>query len=357
MVTNVQLSEIRKYADRFEAVGRDLRRCSEDILSVKRGLRRKLVAEAQFENAFRKVLQELQRECISVSSLRITLESIAACYEKTETGNAGLLGAVHSRDPGADNSSAADPAKSFDDPGLLDPGVREYPGDIYLRLGEIVVLLYSKDMTQEELEQLARKILPEMPSKKDHYNRNLMMPEEKLPRNANEAREMGWNDGVAASCHQFTSNNRSNQKWVSPDGRYEVIFNSMGTRVVDADEDRGTYNFGDPSKDSCGHFVLDVIPWLIYGNSEADSTTFEQRRDAFFKDGAVDIVSEKIRETEDLKDRTVRKVTDKVEEIRENTEMEIERIKSYTEEKISDMKEDYNEFKDTVESYINSIFH
>ena len=170
-----------------------------------------------------------------------------------------------------------------------------------------------------------------------------MMPAEALPCDPDEAREMGWDNGVAASCHQFTSKTRSNQKWVSPDGRYEVIFDPEGAKVIDADEDRGTYNFGDPSKDRMGHFVLDVIPWLIYGNSAADSTTFGQRRDAFFRDGAVDLVSGKAGEVMDQKDQAVRKVK--------------ERAESYAEEKITDMKEDYHDAKDVLNLYFDCLFH
>ena len=330
MVTNVQLSNIRKCADWYDAVGRILRRCSEKVLSVKKGLRRKLVAEAQFENAFCRVLEELQTECISVASLRTALEDAAACYERTEKENIGLLGEGHSQFP-AGSIRAAELARSFDDPGLC------------VRLGEVMALMYAKNMTQEELELLARQILPEMPSKKDHYNRNLMMPAEALPCDPDEAREMGWDNGVAASCHQFTSKTRSNQKWVSPDGRYEVIFDPEGAKVIDADEDRGTYNFGDPSKDRMGHFVLDVIPWLIYGNSAADSTTFGQRRDAFFRDGAVDLVSGKAGEVMDQKGQAVRKIK--------------ERAESYAEEKITDMKEDYHDAKDVLNLYFDCLFH
>lgn len=342
MVTNAQLSNIRKCADWYDAVGRILRRCSEKILSVKKGLRRKLVAEARFENAFCRVLEELQTECISVASLRTALEDAAACYERTEKENIGLLWEVRSRFPSG-GIRASELARSFDDPGLCDPGVREYPEDIPLRLGEVMVLLYAKKMTQEELELLARQVLPEMPSKKDHYNRNLMMPAEALPCDPDEAREMGWNNGVAASCHQFTSKTRSNQKWVSPDGRYEVIFDPEGTKVIDADEDRGTYNFGDPSKDRMGHFVLDVIPWLIYGNSAADSTTFAQRRDAFLRDGAVDLVSGKAGEVMVQKDQVIRKVKECAE--------------SYAEEKITDMEEDYYDAKDVLDLYFDCLFH
>lgn len=341
MVTNVQLANIRKCADWYDAVSRNLRRCSEKILSVKKGLRRKLVAEARFENAFCRVLEELQTECISVASLQTALEDAAACYESAEKDNILLLGEVHSRLP-AGSLRAAELARSFDDPGLCDPGAREYPEDIPLRLGEVMALLYVKNMTQEELELLARQILPEMPSKKDHYNRNLMMPAEALPCDTDEARKMGWNNRVAASCHQFTSETRSNQKWISPDGRYEVILDPEGERVIDADEDRGTYNFGDPSKDSMGHFVLDVIPWLIYGNTAADSTTFEQRRDAFIRDGAVDLVSGKVGEVMDQKDQAVRKVK--------------ERAETYAEEKITDMKEDYHDAKDILNLYLDCLF-
>ena len=107
------------------------------------------------------------------------------------------------------------------------------------------------------------------------------MPEEFLPSSQQEAAAWGWDDSVGCDCHQFTSPDRSNVKYVSPDGKSEVIFSSDGS-VVTASEDYGTYNFSSPLHDPIGHFYQDVVPWLIWGNDEIDSTNVSQRLEALF---------------------------------------------------------------------------
>ena len=77
--------------------------------------------------------------------------------------------------------------------------------------------------------------------------------------------------GPAASCHQYTSPNKSNVKYVSPDGHREVIFDEKGKIVLDS-RDVGTYNFS-PSGTiggSIGHFFADMLPWIIFGNDDDD---------------------------------------------------------------------------------------
>ena len=98
-----------------------------------------------------------------------------------------------------------------------------------------------------------------------------------LPRSPQEAIDLGWYgpntdpQGPSAGCHQFTSPDKSNIKYVSPDGHREVIFDSNGNMVVDP-KDVGTYNYclsgtfwGD-----IGHSGLDILPWIVFGNSDED---------------------------------------------------------------------------------------
>lgn len=118
------------------------------------------------------------------------------------------------------------------------------------------------------------------PTKEEHFSRNDNMPVESLPKSPNEAKSLGWDNGVASDCHQFTAGDTRNEKWVSPDGKFEVIFNAEGDMVT-ASEDYGTYNFCSPNEDPIGHFVYDVIPWFIWGNAEDDKTTWIQRVKAF----------------------------------------------------------------------------
>ena len=80
--------------------------------------------------------------------------------------------------------------------------------------------------------------------------------------------------GPADDCHQYTAKDGPNQKYVSPDGHREVIYNSAGYIVLDP-RDIGTYNFCPSnelwySKESLGHLVIDIIPWIIFGNDDND---------------------------------------------------------------------------------------
>ena len=107
----------------------------------------------------------------------------------------------------------------------------------------------------------------EIPDKEKHYDRNRLMPVESLPQSPELAVESGWDGSVGAACHQFTSPDRSHS---------EVIFDHCG-HIVTAPEDYGTYNFTDSRQDSVGHFYQDVLPWLLWGNDETDSTDMRQR--------------------------------------------------------------------------------
>ena len=110
-----------------------------------------------------------------------------------------------------------------------------------------------------------------------HYNRNDNMPIANLPQSPEEAEAWGWDDGVAANCHQYTAPDGTvNTKWVSPDGHYEVIFDSNGN-IVTASEDYGTYNYCDPNSHPIGHLIFDVVPWYIWGNAPDDSTSVMDR--------------------------------------------------------------------------------
>ena len=95
-----------------------------------------------------------------------------------------------------------------------------------------------------------------------------------LPAKKDEAVVRGWLssedlNNPQADCHQYTSPNKSNVKFVSPDGHREVIYNYAGNIVLDS-RDIGTYNFS-PSGTlfgSIGHFFADMLPWLIFGNDD-----------------------------------------------------------------------------------------
>ena len=125
----------------------------------------------------------------------------------------------------------------------------------------------------------------EIPSKEVHYGRNQFMSD--LPQSPEIATECGWDDSVGVACHQFMSPDRTNIKYVSPDGHSEVIFDHDGNIVTDS-EDYVTYNFVDSRQDPAGHFYKDILPWLLWGNDEKDSTDMHQRLKALIVYGGIE---------------------------------------------------------------------
>ncbi len=75
-----------------------------------------------------------------------------------------------------------------------------------------------------------------------HYGRNQY--NFNLPKTKGEAEARGWKTELA-DFHQNTlePNEAPHIKYVSPDGKREVIFDHTGNVVITADEDVGTYNY------------------------------------------------------------------------------------------------------------------
>lgn len=121
-------------------------------------------------------------------------------------------------------------------------------------------------------------IIQSYPTEEEHYNRNTNNPD--FPDEFDEDYFSDWDDSVSADCHQFTAPGKDNVKYVSKDGMYEVIYDQNGFEVTDP-RDVGTYNYISPIYDPIGHFIVDVIPWIMYGNSPDDTTTPKERWDAF----------------------------------------------------------------------------
>ncbi len=111
--------------------------------------------------------------------------------------------------------------------------------------------------------------------KEKHYERN--KHNVNLPQNQAEAIEWGWEPEVA-DCHQNTSSkDKPHIKYVSPDGKHrENIFNYDGDEVITAVEDEPTYNYASPDW-PLEHGVLDILPWIRYGNEPEDPTTWYKR--------------------------------------------------------------------------------
>ena len=77
-------------------------------------------------------------------------------------------------------------------------------------------------------------------------------------------------DRVESIYHQMGSGNENNEKFVSPNGHNEVVYNENGCLVTD-EANQGTYNYAGPrTLGGLPHVVLDVIPYMIFGNSPSD---------------------------------------------------------------------------------------
>lgn len=97
------------------------------------------------------------------------------------------------------------------------------------------------------------------------------------------------------ALHKFDQQS-GNVKWVSRDGHqefvvretvsgYEILRDTADAAKAAHSKNLGTYNFilfkDDGSLAEYAHFALDVMPWLLHGNTENDTTTVVERGAAF----------------------------------------------------------------------------
>lgn len=131
-----------------------------------------------------------------------------------------------------------------------------------------------------------------------HYLRNRLNKD--LPQNDADAAKRGWRKLSAkdSSMHQFhREDGVKNSKWVSPDGHREVVFTGKGENqhITHDPRDQGTYNFFDPKKHPIGHATLDVLPYMLWGNSADDGTTLYSRTSESiknFRDKTIDTLDD-----------------------------------------------------------------
>ena len=135
----------------------------------------------------------------------------------------------------------------------------------------------------------AKYIASEIPDKETHYNRNENQAGvETQYETLEEYKKAGWEVNKGDACHQFTSEKREHVKYNSPDGKQELIFENKNddAKVVTAPEDMGTYNFAPHRpkerfdiavRSMVGHFIKDMVPWFIWGNTPEDTTTYSDR--------------------------------------------------------------------------------
>ena len=110
-----------------------------------------------------------------------------------------------------------------------------------------------------------------------HYDKRKEL-NNNVPKTLDEAlAKEGADDSISAACHQFTAEFGPNVKVCWKDGT-EGIYDYNRDLVLDP-RDIGTYNFVVPNSpiDSVLHGVVDVFPWIIFGNQDDDTTWMYQR--------------------------------------------------------------------------------
>ena len=128
-----------------------------------------------------------------------------------------------------------------------------------------------------------------MPSQEEHYSRNEnnIVPDEDELMSIVEGKNEDWVavDDKFNKYHRFTNGTQGeeaqyNKKYLSKDGRYEVIIcydpeNVSDPYVVTDPNNIGTYNYGPGT--GVNHFFKDVLPYYIWKNSVDDTTERWQR--------------------------------------------------------------------------------
>jgi len=98
-----------------------------------------------------------------------------------------------------------------------------------------------------------------------HYNRN----QHNQTISYKDLKREGWDGSVPAYFHQQGPGNEGNQKFVSPDGHSEAIFDQFNQPVTDP-VNGPTYNFQDPRSNPIGHFFDDMLPYFMWGNTPCE---------------------------------------------------------------------------------------
>ena len=88
-----------------------------------------------------------------------------------------------------------------------------------------------------------------------------------VPPSKAAAQVAGWTQMSPArsALHQQGPFGKDNTKWVDDSGQCEAVYDKSGSLVTDT-LNGGTYNYASPYTDPIGHVMLDVIPYLLWGN-------------------------------------------------------------------------------------------
>jgi len=112
-----------------------------------------------------------------------------------------------------------------------------------------------------------------------HWRRNMANNDYENEADANA----NWGDPLPtwqSTTHQIGKGNENNVKYVSPDGRHEAVY--WNGKLVTDPLNRGTFNVFGPDN-TVGHGVFDVVPWILWGNSQDDPSSPFGRIDTLFK--------------------------------------------------------------------------
>ncbi|MBL4781299.1 MAG: hypothetical protein JKX92_03565 [Porticoccaceae bacterium] len=84
------------------------------------------------------------------------------------------------------------------------------------------------------------------------------------------------------SIHQMDGATE-NKTFLHKDGHREAVFDKDGN-AVEGCPNKATYNYYHPFQTPLGHFTADILPWLLMGSCRYDSSTLDQRVDAYVLD-------------------------------------------------------------------------
>lgn len=109
-----------------------------------------------------------------------------------------------------------------------------------------------------------------------HWNRN-QHQEGRVPQTESQAIKRNWTPmKLSESVFHSQGEGMLNRKYVSPDGRYEAVYDDDGC-FDDDPLNEGSYNFASPRDEPIKHVFLDVLPYYLLGNSPSDPSTISSR--------------------------------------------------------------------------------
>ncbi|MCV2891242.1 Calx-beta domain-containing protein [Ruegeria aquimaris] len=102
----------------------------------------------------------------------------------------------------------------------------------------------------------------------------------------------------------FDSGNNENAKWISSSGSFEFVYrySDDGFNLVTSPLNQGTLNFFPIGGDLLpfggaafsGHYWMDVLPWMIWGNTLSDNYfSYAERSQQFWADGSLSAIVDK----------------------------------------------------------------